>query len=222
VVGWTAVFCQVEPLLEKSFRIRGLRGSELSHPLRTLIGMVIDMRTSSSASSSAWSVSLFAREGCDAIGESTGSNPLAEQSEVRPSTLVSKTTAATLASVFGDSKTESNATESNATESNATGLDATRLDTNVVALRPALVVSCGDCVMQNTSTCGDCVVTWLLADERGRLDLGLQSQVENNADEVTFAESELDTLRVFQSLGLAPALRHVRRHPSCTSVGAAS
>jgi hypothetical protein len=67
--------------------------------------------------------------------------------------------------------------------------------------------------MQRTDTCNDCVVTWLCRDE----DNSFGSLAASN-EEVTFAADELDSLRVFQDLGLAPALRHVRRHPSHASL----
>jgi hypothetical protein len=91
---------------------------------------------------------------------------------------------------------------------------------------PALVVSCGDCEMENTATCDDCVVTWLLRNEEVTATVVSLSprrpQAKKQSESVAFAEEELDTLRVLQDAGLAPALRHIQRHPAHASLVSAS
>ena len=54
-------------------------------------------------------------------------------------------------------------------------------------------ITCDDCAMDGTVTCHDCVVTFLCGTA------------------AAFDDQEADTLRLFQSAGLAPALRHVAR-----------
>lgn len=58
-------------------------------------------------------------------------------------------------------------------------------------------ISCGDCVMEGTEACTDCVVTFLCEREPG--------------DAVIIDVAEARALRLLEQGGLAPALRHRRR-----------
>ena len=58
-------------------------------------------------------------------------------------------------------------------------------------------ISCDECVMEGTSACGDCVVTFLCAREPG--------------DAILIDVVEARALRLLEQGGLAPALRHRRR-----------
>jgi hypothetical protein len=60
-----------------------------------------------------------------------------------------------------------------------------------------LVISCDDCVMQHTSTCDDCMVSFILNREPG--------------DAVVFDAAEARALRMLTQVGLVPKPRHVRR-----------
>jgi hypothetical protein len=60
-----------------------------------------------------------------------------------------------------------------------------------------LLISCDECVMEGTSACSDCVVTFLC--DRAPEDAVIIDVVEARA------------LRLLQEGGLAPALRHRRR-----------
>ena len=60
-----------------------------------------------------------------------------------------------------------------------------------------ITISCDDCIMQGTSTCRDCVVTYLCdVDPR---------------DAVVIDVAEARALRVLATAGLVPELRHARR-----------
>jgi len=58
-------------------------------------------------------------------------------------------------------------------------------------------ISCDECVMEGTSACSDCVVTFLCDREAD--------------DAVIIDVVEARALRLLQEGGLAPALRHRRR-----------
>lgn len=60
-----------------------------------------------------------------------------------------------------------------------------------------LRIDCDDCLLQNTSSCDDCVVTFLCDHPRGHA--------------VTIDLAEERALRMMADAGLAPGLRHVRR-----------
>lgn len=60
-----------------------------------------------------------------------------------------------------------------------------------------LRISCDECVMEGTSACGDCVVTFLLGRAPG--------------DALVIDVAEARALRLLEEGGLAPALRHRRR-----------
>lgn len=64
-----------------------------------------------------------------------------------------------------------------------------------------LYISCDECVMQGTSTCADCVVTFLCEREAD--------------DAVVIDVAEVRALRLLERGGLAPRLRHQPRtgHP---------
>ena len=59
-----------------------------------------------------------------------------------------------------------------------------------------LRIDCDDCVMEGTSACDDCIVTFLCTRDRGGA--------------VVIDVQEVRALRLLQQGGLAPALRHRR------------
>ncbi len=61
----------------------------------------------------------------------------------------------------------------------------------------ALTIDCDDCVMQATSACEDCVVTFLCQREP--------------LDAVVIEVAEVRALRLLADTGLTPPLRHRRR-----------
>lgn len=61
----------------------------------------------------------------------------------------------------------------------------------------SLEISCDDCVMDGTSACADCVVTFLCGREPG--------------DAVIIDVAEVRALRLLADGGLVPGLRHQRR-----------
>jgi hypothetical protein len=61
----------------------------------------------------------------------------------------------------------------------------------------AFTISCDDCVMQHTDACGDCVVTFI---------------VERDPDDAIVIDVEqARAVRLLESAGLVPGLRHVAR-----------
>lgn len=60
-----------------------------------------------------------------------------------------------------------------------------------------LSISCDDCAMQDTPTCDDCVVTFILGREPGQA--------------VVIDADEARALRVMGDAGLVPRLRQVKR-----------
>ena len=64
-------------------------------------------------------------------------------------------------------------------------------------MAPDLRISCDECVMEGTSACADCVVTFLCSREPG--------------DAILIDVVEARALRLLEQGGLAPALRHRRR-----------
>lgn len=61
----------------------------------------------------------------------------------------------------------------------------------------SLYISCDECVMEGTSACADCVVTFLCEREPG--------------DAVVIDVAEVRALRLLEEGGLVPGLRHQRR-----------
>jgi hypothetical protein len=61
----------------------------------------------------------------------------------------------------------------------------------------SLTISCGECVMEGTAACADCVVTYLCSREPG--------------EAVIIDADEARALRLLERGGLAPTLRHRRR-----------
>ena len=61
----------------------------------------------------------------------------------------------------------------------------------------AVTISCNECVLEGSSACGDCVVSFLL--ER------------DPADAVVIDAAEARAVRLLQRAGLVPELRHERR-----------
>jgi hypothetical protein len=59
------------------------------------------------------------------------------------------------------------------------------------------IISCDDCVMQGTSTCEDCVVTFICNRDEG--------------DAVVIDVAEARAVRLLGDAGLVPQLRQVRR-----------
>jgi hypothetical protein len=60
-----------------------------------------------------------------------------------------------------------------------------------------LVISCDDCVMQNTGACADCLVSFILNREPG--------------DALVIDATEARAIRMLSRAGLVPGPRHVRR-----------
>ena len=60
-----------------------------------------------------------------------------------------------------------------------------------------LRIDCDDCVMQHTSACHDCVVSFIVGREPG--------------EAVVFDVAEARALRTLSTAGLVPALRHRAR-----------
>ncbi len=60
-----------------------------------------------------------------------------------------------------------------------------------------LTISCGECVMDGTDACADCVVTFLCGRDAD--------------DAVVIAVEDVRALRLLERGGLAPSLRHRRR-----------
>jgi len=60
-----------------------------------------------------------------------------------------------------------------------------------------LVIDCDDCVMQDTDTCADCVVTFICSREPG--------------EAVVVDVAEERAIRLLSGAGLLPELRHIRR-----------
>jgi len=61
----------------------------------------------------------------------------------------------------------------------------------------ALCISCADCVMEGTSACAECVVTFLCERAPG--------------DAIVIDVAEVRALRLLEAGGLAPGLKHQRR-----------
>ena len=60
-----------------------------------------------------------------------------------------------------------------------------------------LVIDCGDCVMQGTDACDDCLVTYVCSREPD--------------DALVVDVAEIRALRLLSDSGLVPQLRHQRR-----------
>jgi hypothetical protein len=67
-----------------------------------------------------------------------------------------------------------------------------------------LLIDCDDCSMQGTSTCDDCIVTFLCSDEA-------DDGTGPTGSAVVIDVAEVRALRLLAESGLAPPLRH-RRH----------
>jgi hypothetical protein len=67
---------------------------------------------------------------------------------------------------------------------------------------PPLVISCDECAMQSTSTCDDCVVTFLL---RGSSD---DRPDVATAEPITLDLGEERAVRLLARAGLIPQLRY--------------
>ena len=63
--------------------------------------------------------------------------------------------------------------------------------------RPALRIDCGECVMQGTDACADCVVSFVVSREPG--------------DALVVDADEARAQRILADAGLLPTLRHRRR-----------
>ncbi|MGI9033079.1 MAG: hypothetical protein ACR2HY_05270 [Acidimicrobiales bacterium] len=64
-------------------------------------------------------------------------------------------------------------------------------------MNDASVIDCDDCVMQHTSTCDDCVVTFICGRQPG--------------EAVVIDVAEARAVRLLGQAGLVPQLRRVRR-----------
>jgi hypothetical protein len=60
-----------------------------------------------------------------------------------------------------------------------------------------LVIDCGDCAMQHSEVCADCMVTYICSREPD--------------DAVVIDVAEVRALRLLAETGLVPELRHRRR-----------
>lgn len=60
-----------------------------------------------------------------------------------------------------------------------------------------LVIDCGECALEGTSACVDCVVTYLVGREPG--------------EALVVDAAEVRALATLANAGLAPVLRHKRR-----------
>ena len=60
-----------------------------------------------------------------------------------------------------------------------------------------IVISCDECVMQHTSVCDDCIVTFLCDRDA--------------EDAVVIDVADVRAMRVLATAGLVPELRHARR-----------
>jgi hypothetical protein len=60
-----------------------------------------------------------------------------------------------------------------------------------------LTIDCGECALEGTAACRDCVVTWLVERDEGHA--------------VVIDVAEVRALRALQEGGLVPRLRHRRR-----------
>lgn len=60
-----------------------------------------------------------------------------------------------------------------------------------------LRIDCGECILEHTDACADCVVTWLVEREPGEV--------------VVVDLAEVRALRALQHGGLVPELRHRQR-----------
>lgn len=60
-----------------------------------------------------------------------------------------------------------------------------------------VTISCNECVLEGSSACGDCVVSFLLEHDP--------------ADAVVIDAAEARAVRLLQRAGLVPELRHERR-----------
>ncbi len=63
-----------------------------------------------------------------------------------------------------------------------------------------MTIDCDDCRMQGTSTCDDCIVTFLCGREASHA--------------VVIDVEEVRAVRLLERAGLVPGLRHVRRSGS--------
>lgn len=66
----------------------------------------------------------------------------------------------------------------------------------------AFTISCDECVMQKTSACGDCVVTFLL-------DEGPIHERAPNGALVDLDDEQARVIQLFGRAGMVPRLRHV-------------
>ncbi|MGA8296469.1 MAG: hypothetical protein WB770_05455 [Acidimicrobiales bacterium] len=60
-----------------------------------------------------------------------------------------------------------------------------------------LTIDCANCVHESTSTCDDCIVSYLLSRDPG--------------DAIVIDAEEARAMRMLEKAGLVPALRHERR-----------
>ena len=86
-----------------------------------------------------------------------------------------------------------------AEDANATGttVDPATVSGDWQPGEDGLVISCDDCAMQHTSTCDDCMVSFILNREPG--------------DAIVIDADEVRALRMLTRVGLVPKPRHVRR-----------
>jgi hypothetical protein len=70
------------------------------------------------------------------------------------------------------------------------------------------LIDCGMCVMRETDTCADCVVTFLFQEPSGETENDESCQVGAKSMAVVFDISEIRAMRALAEAGLVPTLRH--------------
>jgi hypothetical protein len=90
------------------------------------------------------------------------------------------------------------ADDHDADDRDADDRDADDHDADLTGIADAVLrIDCGECALQCSSACDDCVVTFLCDRSPG--------------DAVTIDLAEERAIRMLADAGLAPGLRHVRR-----------
>ncbi len=70
------------------------------------------------------------------------------------------------------------------------------------------LIDCGTCVMRETDSCADCVVTFLFQEPSGETENDESCQVGAESMAVVFDISEIRAMRALAEAGLVPTLRH--------------
>lgn len=70
-----------------------------------------------------------------------------------------------------------------------------------------LSISCDTCVMQHSSACADCLVTFMCS-EQSQVPVAEPVMIRSSSDAVVLDLDELRAVRLLASAGLVPTLRH--------------